>query len=125
MKLRLENPASVFSPGRGCKSPPYVLPDKNGGFITLVEYGEPECAEGCATPKPDGGCGCGGGCKPAAPKCEAGPKMPGDGQLLRYEEIAYSGYDTRRLILANWKSWVACWEFRKPGTVWRSKKVSG
>lgn len=93
MKLRLENPASVFSPGPGCKAPPYVLPDKNGGFIRLVEFGEPDCAPGCAKPKSCGGCGCGGGCATAKPECPSGPVMPGAAPLRRYEDIAYSGYD--------------------------------
>lgn len=97
MKLRLEHPADVFNPGKGCKAPPYDLPDPSGGFITLLEFGEPDCDPGCSTPKPScGGCGCGGSTcgnsKCSDPKCV--PSAPATtGTLRRYEEIAYSGFD--------------------------------
>ncbi len=102
MRLRLENPASVFSPGAGCKSPPYGLPDKAGGFVTLVEFGEPECAEGCGPrdqPKSSGnGCGCGGKtCGHSRcdnPTCGVtNPNAEMEKTLRRWEVVRYSGYE--------------------------------
>ncbi len=102
MRLRLENPASVFSPGAGCKSPPYGLPDEAGGFVTLVEWGDPECAEGCGPqdqPKSSGnGCGCGGKtCGHSRcdhPTCGVtNPRAEMEKTLIKWEVIHYSGYE--------------------------------
>ncbi|HPQ94190.1 MAG: hypothetical protein KDI44_02625 [Thiothrix sp.] len=101
-KLRLVHPASAFTPGKGCEAPPYQLPDPAGGYVTLVEYGEPVCEEGCGPAKKQcNSCGCGGrkcgNPRCSDPKCDPGPEM--SGTLRRYEVIQYDGYDTDGMTL--------------------------
>ncbi len=99
-KLRLVHPSAALSVCQG-HVPPYEMPDGKG-FLILAEYGDPksQCKPGCVSVLQ--GCGC-GGVKCGDKRCQKSPKCdkPGDmsGDLLRYEVIETSGYDTDGVTL--------------------------
>ncbi len=113
-KLRLRHPQSMVCQGHVT---PYQMPAEEGGFITLLEFGTPNCNV-CGKPKTGGcnGCGCGSGTLGSGvtqpghqdEDCVSIPSM--EGELLRYEVMAYSGYSKDGVTLNLTERSVRGWE---------------
>ena len=88
-RLLLQHPQTMAK----CTSQvvPYQMPHEDGGFLILAEYGDP-CPP-CKPPKPKTVGGCPTSCPSTQSACPE-PKDPMEGELLRYEIVEYSGYDT-------------------------------
>ena len=88
-RLLLQHPQTMAK----CTSQvvPYQMPHEDGGFVILAEYGDP-CPP-CNPPKPKTVGGCPTACPSTQSACPE-PKDPMEGELLRFEIVEYSGYDT-------------------------------